>query len=685
VVEFRGNSVTVVLGPAESGPWLVEAMETSWKYRFGPFELRTTAREISKHGIKVKVRGQPYLILETLLARAGQVVTREELREKLWPAGTFVDFEHGLNTSLKKLRQALCDSAEEPRYIETLPRLGYRFIAPVEAINEKPGPPTEVRPIEARPIEVRSVEITTPPSLPVEVAPQSNKILRSRRIFWLSLVAATALCILLLAMFAKLPGLLRWRFGPRMTATAAAPEKRFSSIAVLPLENLSNDPAQEYFADGMTDELITDLAQLGSLRVISRTSVMHYKGGKETVPQIGRELGVDALIEGTVERVDNRVRIRVQLIDTVSDRHLWASTYDHELKDVLLLQSTAARDIAAEIQGQEMQSPARVRSLNGRPVQPEAYEAYLKGRYFWNQRSEAGLKKSVEYFQDAITRDSTFAAAYAGLAGSYSILGSNVLPPDVARTKARAAASKALELDPAIAEGHAELGLLEFYYDWDWKHAETEFQRAIELNPSYATAHQWYSQYLRAMGRLPEALHEAKQAQQLDPLSLPINTTVAARYRDLNQYDLAIATNRHTLELNPDFPPAHEILATVYEQQGNLPAAIVEWKKVLELTQDDPSLLSALGHAYAISGNQAAARKIAIQLQRISKQHYVSAWDMAVLFTGLGDQDSAFRWLEKSYQSRESQLPFLNSSRLLDPLRTNPRFQELVRRVGLPT
>jgi TolB-like protein/DNA-binding winged helix-turn-helix (wHTH) protein/Flp pilus assembly protein TadD len=650
-------------------------METSWKYRFGPFELNTTAREISKHGIKVKVRGQPYLILETLLARAGQVVTREELREKLWPAGTFVDFEHGLNTSLKKLRQALCDSAEEPRYIETLPRLGYRFIAPVETVNEKPE----------LPIEVSSVERTPPSSRPVEVTPQSNQILSSRRIVWLSVVATAVPCILLVAMFAKSPALMRWRFGPRMTATAAAPQKRFSSIAVLPLENLSNDPAQEYFADGMTDELITDLAQLGSLRVISRTSVMHYKGGKETIPQIGRELGVDALIEGTVERVGDRVRIRVQLIDTGSDRHLWASTYDHELKDVLLLQSAAARDIAAEIQGQEVEPPVRARSLNGRSVQPEAYEAYLKGRYFWNQRSEAGLKKSVEYFQDAITRDPTFAAAYAGLAGSYSILGSNVLPPDVARAKARAAASKALELDPAIAEGHAELGLLEFYYDWDWKHAETEFQRAIELNPSYATAHQWYSQYLRAMGRFPEALHEAKQAQQLDPLSLPINTTVAARYRDLNQYDLAIATNRHTLELDPNFPPAHEILATVYEQQGNLPAAIVEWKKVVELTQDDPSLLSALGHAYAVSGNQVEARKIAIRLQRISKQHYVSAWDMAVLFTGLGDQDSAFRWLEKSYQSRESQLPFLNASHLLDPLRANPRFQKLVRRVGLPT
>jgi TolB-like protein/Tfp pilus assembly protein PilF len=481
----------------------------------------------------------------------------------------------------------------------------------------------------------------------------------------------------------KSPDRIRRRLGSGIAATADRQPNRFTSIAVLPLENLSNDPAQEYFSEGMTDELITDLAQLGSLRVISRTSVMHYKPGKETVPQIGREIGVDALIEGTIERVGNRVRIRVQLIDTASDRHLWARTYDHELKDVLLLQSVAAHDIAAEIQGQAVESPARSHPSNERIVQPDAYEAYLKGRYFWNQRSEAGLRKSIEYFQDAIARDPGFAAAYAGLAGSYSLLGSNVVSPDIARAKARAAASKALELDPATAEGHAELGLLAFYYDWNWKQAEQEFQRAIAINPSYATAHQWYSQYLRAMGRLPESLQEAKRAQQLDPLSLSVSNSLAARYRDLRQYDQAIAVNQRTLELDPNFAPAHELLATVYEQQGKLPMAIAERKRVVELAQGDPSLLSALAHAYAISGNQVEARKIAARLQQISKDHYVSAWDMAGLFTGLGDQDSAFRWLEKSYQSRESQLAFLNVSRLLDPLRANPRFPDLLRRVGL--
>ena len=611
-----------------------------------------------------------------LLSRAGEVVTREEFREKLWPTGTFVDFKHGLNTSVKKLRQVLCDSAEEPRYIETVPRLGYRFIAPVELVTETTKPPAEVP----------AVEVTTVALPPTRIERQPGQFSSSRwRPLGISFAAVVLLGVVFVGMFAKSPGWMHWPFGSLSAAVnASPPAKRFGSIAVLPLENLSNDPAQEYFADGMTDELISDLAQLGSLRVISRTSVMHYKGGNKTVPQIGRELGVEALIEGTVEHVGDRVRIRVQLIDATGDRHLWAHNYDYELNDVLLLQSTAAHDIAVEIQGRVAQPPAYSHSNSGRTVQPDAYEAYLKGRYFWNQRTEAGLNRSIEYLQDTIAKDPSFAAAYAGLAGSYSLLGSKILPPEVARAKARAAASKALELDPTSAEGHAELGLIEFYYDWNWKQAEQEFQRAIELNPSYATTHQWYSHYLRAMGRLPEALQEAKQAQQSDPFSLSINTTLAARYRDLRQYDQAIEVVHRTLEMDPNFAPGHELLASVYEQKGDLRSAISEWQKAIELSKDNPTPLAHLGRAYALSGSQDEARKIVKQLKRTSQQHYVPAWDMAVLFTGLGDADSAFRWLERSYAKRESQMPFLKVDYRVGPLRTDPRFQNLLRRVGLP-
>jgi len=660
------------------------------KYRFGPFEVHAGARELSKGGTKIKLRGQPYLILEVLLSRAGEVVTREEIRARLWPADTFVDFEHGLNTSVKKLRQVLCDSAEDPRYIETVPRLGYRFVAPVEVVTEtlKPAAPAPA-------VEAAVLPSLTPPSTRIELppsaysAPVSTPLSGQPGSRWKLLRVTLGVLVLLglvfVGMVAKFPVRMHWPFGSsNATVNASLSAKQFGSLAVLPLQNLSDDPAQEYFADGMTDELIGDLAQLRSLRVISRTSVMHYKGGKQTVPQIGRELAVDAVIEGTVEREKNRVRIRVQLIEAASDRHLWARSYDYELKDVLVLQSTAAHDIASEIQGRVEQPPASSPSNGARTVQPDAYEAYLKGRYFWNQRTEAGLNKSIEFFQDAIAKDPAFAAAYAGLAGSYSLLGSESLPPEIARAKARAAASKALELDPASAEGHAELGLIEFYYDWNWQQAEQEFQRAIELNPSYATTHQWYSHYLRAMGRLPEALQQAQQAQQSDPLSLSINTTLAARYRDLHEFKQALDVVQRTLELDPNFAPGHELLASVYEQQGDFQSDITELKKASTLSKDNPTSLAHLGRAYALSGNQDEARKIAEQLKQTARQHYVPAWDMAVLFAAMGDADTAFRWLEESYTKRESQMPFLKVDYRIDPLRPDPRFQNMLRRVRLP-
>src|SRR5579863_5502711 len=395
-------------------------METpSLIFRFGPFEAKPRAQELSKHGTPLRLRGQPFAILDLLLNRAGEVVTREEIKQKLWPADTFVDFEHGLNTSIKKLRQALCDSATEPRYIETIPRLGYRFIAPVETTVEPKKPTAAVEKVA----EEGS-------SGPVSLAGAA----RSRLHLFLApavlILAAAALVFNVAGTRTRLFALFRSTKNASV-AVASAP-KPLPSIAVLPLQNLSNNAAEDYFADGMTDELTTDLAQFGSLRVISRTSAMHYKGASKTAPEIGRELGVDTLIEGTVQRVGGRVRIRVQLIDSASDRHLWARSYDHDLENVLVLQSSAARDIAEEVQG-KVAFPQAAPSQHS--VQPDAYEAYLKGRYFWNKRTEDGLAKSIEYFQQAISQDPKFAAAYAGLAGSYSIMGSDVLPGRAAGSK----------------------------------------------------------------------------------------------------------------------------------------------------------------------------------------------------------------------------------------------------------
>jgi tetratricopeptide (TPR) repeat protein len=382
--------------------------------------------------------------------------------------------------------------------------------------------------------------------------------------------------------------------------------------------------------------------------------------------------------------VGDRVRIRAQLIDCATDRHLWAQSYDRDMKDVLSMQTEAAREIADQVRG-SVSPQLSPHSANPAPVNPDAYEAYLKGRYFWNKRTPDGLNKSIEYFQEAIAKDPSFAAAYAGLADSYSILGSDVLPADVANSKARAAAAKAIELDPSIAEGHAAIALVEFYYDWNWKQAEEEFRRAIELNPNYATAHQWYSYYLTAMLRFPEAVEQAEAAQQIDPLSLSINTTVATRYRHAGRDDDAIQLGRRTLEMDPSFIPAHVSVAAVYENQGAWQQAIDEYKKVIDLRPADPSALAAIAYIDARSGHRDEARRILSQLTETSKQHYVASFEIATIYAGLDDPDNAMLWLEKSYRQHESQMPFIQSDERFNSLHADARYQDLIHRLGLPS
>jgi TolB-like protein/DNA-binding winged helix-turn-helix (wHTH) protein/Tfp pilus assembly protein PilF len=645
-------------------------------YRFADFEADVRLRQLRKHGTRLKLQGQPFEMLLMLLESPGEVITREEMQRKLWPVDTFVDFEHSLNTSIKKIRQALNDSATEPRYIETLPRVGYRFIAPVTVTEESAGD------FPALPLQAPSSADGIPGTSGAESSPRHSFTGFLGLAFAAVAIAGLALAFNVGKTRDRLTGMLRLSKNGAGMASSAKKARR--SVAVLPLQNLSADPNQNYFVDGMTDELTTDLAQFGDLRVISRTSAMHYRDGSKTAPQIGKELGVDALVEGSVERVGDRVRIRAQLIDCATDRHLWAQSYDRDMKDVLSMQTEAAREIAEQVRG-SVSPQISPHSANPAPVNPDAYEAYLKGRYFWNKRTPDGLNKSIEYFQEAIAKDPSFAAAYAGLADSYSILGSDVLPADVANSKARAAASKAIELDPAIAEGHAAMALVKFYYDWNWKQSEEEFRRAIELNPNYATAHQWYSYYLTAMLRFPEAVEQAEAAQQIDPLSLSINTSVATRYRHAGRYDDAVQLDRRTLEMDPSFLPAHFSLAAVYENQGAQQQAIDEYKKVIELRPGDPSALAALAYIYARSGQQHEARKIIRQLTDISKQHYVSSFEFATVYAGLDDADSAMLWLEKSYRQRESQMPFIESDERFNSLHSDSRYQNLVHRLGFPS
>src|ERR1700685_1410210 len=646
-------------------------------YRFADFEADVRARQLRKHGTKLKLQGQPFEMLLMLLESPGEVITREQMQQKLWPVETFVDFEHSLNTSIKKLRQALNDSATEPRYIETLPRVGYRFIAPVTVTEESAGE------LPSLPLQAPSPVDGIPGTTAAESSPRHS----ITGFLGLAFAAVAIVGVALAFNVGKTRDPLLGMFHPSRNGAGivSSAKKARRSVAVLPLQNLSADPNQTYFVDGMTDELTTDLAQFADLRVISRTSAMHYRDGNKTAPEIGKELGVDALVEGSVERVGDRVRIRAQLIDCATDRHLWAQSYDRDMKDVLSMQTEAAKEIAEQVRGSVGSPQLSLHPTSPAPVDPDAYEAYLKGRYFWNNRTPEGLNKSIEYFEQAITKDPSFAAAYAGLADSYSILGSDVLPADVASSKARAAASKAIELDPTIAEGHAALALVEFYYDWNWKQSEEEFRRAIELNPNYATAHQWYSYYLTAMLRFPEAVEQAEAAQQIDPLSLSINTSVATRYHHAGRDEDAMQLDRRTLEMDSSFVPAHLSLGAVYENQGMLQQAIDEYKKVIELRPGDPAAPAALGYVYARLGQKDETRKILSQLTEISKQHYVPSFEFATIYAGLGDADNAMSWLEKSYRQRESQMPFIKSDDRLNSLHSDPRFQDLIRRLGFPS
>lgn len=491
------------------------------------------------------------------------------------------------------------------------------------------------------------------------------------------LVATLALGAVLIAAVAWNPG--GWR--DRLRGESSSP--RIQSLAVLPLKNLSGDPSQDYFAEGMTEALTTELGQIGSLKVISRTSAMQLKGTTKKMPQIASELDVDAIVEGSVERAGDQVRITAQLIDAPHDRHLWAKSYERNLRNVLSLQEEVAQAIANEI---KIKLTPRERNLltNARPVNADVYEDYLKGRYYWNQRTEEGFRTAINYFSEATKKDPNYALGYSGLAHAYILLGEySLLPAKEAFTNAREAAAKALELDDTLADAHNALAAVREDYDWEWAGAEGEFRRAIELNPGYATAHQWYAELLSMLGRHQEALAQIKQAQELDPFSLIVNAVTADVLRTAGQDDLSIEQLRKTLQMDPNFAHAHFHLGMVHLRTGAFAEAIAEFQKAATLSPSVADYKGGLGYAYARAGNRAEARNVLDELKHRSKGN--SWFYIAAIYAGLDEKGEAFAYLNKAYEQREQGLAVMNREPMFDALRSDPRFQDLLRRMNLPS
>lgn len=490
------------------------------------------------------------------------------------------------------------------------------------------------------------------------------------------------LAIVALAFGGLMVGAFMVRNRPRLVNREA--RATIKSLAVLPLENLSRDPEQEFFVDGMTEALISDLAKIGSLKVISRTSVMRYKATTKSLPEIARELNVDAVVEGSVLRVGDRVRITAQLIHASTDEHLWTESYDRDLRDILSLQSEVARTIAEQIKV-TLSPQVQARLAEARPVNPDAYQAYLKGRFHWNKRTPDGLTKAVEYFEQAIQLDPAWPLGYAGLADAYALLPAYApVRPDEAMPKAKAAAVKALQLDDSLAEAHTTLGSIAIYNDWDWTAVESEYKRAIALSPNYATAHQWYAEYLQYMGRHDPALNEMTKAHELDPLSLVIGTEVGWVHYCSGDLAEAESQYRKTLELNPDFAFAHRELAKTLLLQGRPDDALTAAREAARLAHNNPMFATVLGYVCARTGRPDEARSILDELTALSKESYVAPSHPALVHAGLDDRDRMFEWFTRACQERDVLLPLTLVDPLLAPMRTDPRFTDLLRRVGLP-
>ena len=641
----------------QSEPAIATSPSPPQVIRFGVFEVDLAAGEVRKAGMRQKLAGQPFQVLQALLERPQEVITREVLRQRLWPDNAFVDYELALKKAVNRLREVLGDSADSPHFIETIPRRGYRFIGSI-------APPSALP--ESSQQHAAAADVSG--------APISTGLNRGR--FLRKLIASSTLL--------AIAGILIWfnagKLRTRIFATSRSTQ--IHSIAVLPLQNLSTDPSEEYFSEGVTEALTTELAQISALRVISRTSSEHFRGTRETLPEIARQLNVEAVVEGSVTRSENRVRITAQLIEAQSDRHLWAKTYERDFQDILRLQDEVARDIAAEIRI-NVTPQEQARLTLERKTNPSAYEAYLRGRYLWSQRNAESINRAASYFQQAVREDPSFALAYSGLSDCYWVgWGAKVDLP-----LADEYAQKAVALESDLAEAHASLGIVRLN-EYKMSDAERELKRAIELNPNYAMAHHFYSGYLLSVGRPTDALKENDRARQLDPFSIPVNTARVIILVGSRNYSTAIEQAEKNGELAPQSPVSHNWLARIYWLEGKAPEAIAEERKAatLENFPERVRSLDEVAATYQKSGLRAAELKAAQFMERAYEGrfgHYDAIF-VAFQYGNLRDKAKVLQCLEESLRTFDGNLFLaLKTAPEFDFLRKEPRFLDLLRRLNL--
>ena len=626
---------------------------------FDSFEVDLHSGELRKNASRIRLQAQPFKLLVLLLANAGQVVTREEICRDLWPTNTFVDFEHSLAAAVNKIRDALGDSADTPKYVETLPKRGYRFIGKV-----KSEPPVVIFPTETHESE----------GLAAVVAPKAG--ISSTRMLVRALAVALAVAALVAA------ALFIWKSAGERVAISSPP--RIHSLAVLPVVNLSGDVGQDFFADGMTEELTTDLGKISALRVISRTSAMRYKDTKKPLREIARELNVDAVVEGTVARSGSHLRVTANLVQASPEKHLWAESYESEVGDALTLQGEIAQAVAREIQVKLTQQEQNLLAA-ATPVNPEAHDLYLRGLYSMRGAESArASEKTIKYFQQAIEKDPNYAVAYSALSRVYSVwIPGMTRSPRTLMPKAREFALKALTLDNTLADAHAVLGMIALFYDWDWSAAEKEYKQTMALNPNHVWAHERHARGLAAQGRKEEAIAEAKQVLALSPTpsewDYPIWVFILTR-----RYDLARERAQELLEVAPNWVWGHFELAQVDEQEGQLEEAAQEFLKADELFGMDSQRVTQLKVTLAKSGAKGYWKRTLENYKESAKSNYVPSVLVAEACVRVGDKECVFEWLERGFEERDDLMINLKVEPVFDSLRSDPRFQDLVRRVGIP-